>query len=119
MKQEGTIYWNKKSRRNSAKKRGSTPKGKRTATPQWFSFTVVVLITFMVCVAINFRAFSEVRKQSSEFSELNTEIEKLTTNNLALQEDIQNLKNDDKTIAREARKIGMSRSNEKVLVPTN
>lgn len=73
----------------------------------------------MICVAINFRAFAEMRKQTNEFSELNTEIEKLTTKNLALQEDIQNLKNDSKTIAREARKIGMSRSNEKVLVPTN
>ncbi len=73
----------------------------------------------MICLAINFRAFSEMREQSSEFSELNSEIEKLTTNNLVLQEEIQNLKNDENTIAREARKIGMSRSNEKVLVPTD
>ncbi|MDH3492898.1 MAG: septum formation initiator family protein [Acidobacteriota bacterium] len=86
-------------------------------TPQWFIFTIVVLITFMLCLAINFRAFSEFRKQATEYSELNTEIEKLTTNNLVLQEEIQDLKNDDGTIAREARKIGMSRSNEKVLVP--
>ena len=118
MKKEGAIYWSKKTRRRSAK-RGKTPKSGRSPRPQWFGFSIVVLITFMICIAINFRAFSEMRKQSNEFSDLNTEIEKLTTNNLALQEDIQNLKNDDETIAREARKIGMSRSNEKVLVPTN
>jgi len=73
----------------------------------------------MLCLAINFRAFTEVRRESTEFNQLNSEIDKLTTNNLNLQDKIQNLKNDEHTIAQEARKIGMSRSNEKVLVPTN
>ena len=116
MNKVGAIYWNKTDRTGPKRKR-AVKKGAKTATPQWFVFAVVVLITFMLCLAINFRAFSEMRSQTTEYSELNTEIEELTTNNLNLQERIQNLKNDDQTIAREARKIGMSRSNEKVLVP--
>jgi len=116
LKKVGAIYWSKTGRTKSLRGRGGSKSGTKQSTPQWFVFAVVVLITFMLCLAINFRAFSEVRKQTAEYSELNTEIEKLTTNNLVLQEEIQDLKNDDRTIAREARKIGMSRSNEKVLV---
>ncbi len=87
-------------------------------TPDWFIFTITVLITFMLCLAINFRAFSDLRSESAEYQQLNANIETLTTENLLLQEEIQNLKHDPRTIEREARKIGMSRSNEKILVPT-
>ncbi|NNE67456.1 MAG: septum formation initiator family protein [Pyrinomonadaceae bacterium] len=114
---EGAIYWTKK--KNKVPKRGRTGKNHSAVKSTPFVFAVVILITFMLCLAINFRAFSEARKQSTEYSNLNNEIETLTTNNLDLQEEIQNLKKDDGTIAREARKIGMSRSNEKVLVPKN
>ena len=74
-------------------------------------------MTFMMCLAINFRAFSEMRTQSIEFQQLNTQIDKLSTEKILLQEEIQNLQHDPKTIEREARKIGMSRPNEKILVP--
>jgi cell division protein FtsB len=103
------------------------PKKKRTKTvsrsksnsrtPQWFIFTVTVSITFMLCLAINFRAFSDMRSESAEYQQLKAEIETLTNGNLVLQEEIQNLKHDPRTIEREARKIGMSRPNEKILVP--
>jgi cell division protein FtsB len=119
LKKEDAIYWNKSARKTRKTGRCGKVAGARKPTPQWFVFAVIVSITFMFCLAINFRAFSEIRKESNEYSELNTQIDKLTTNNLVLQESIQNLKNDEQTIAREARKIGMSRSNEKVLVPTN
>ena len=119
MKKVGAIYWSNSTRASKKKSRGKKKPGAKKQTPQWFVFTVVVLFTFILCTAINFRAFTEVRKQVSEYSELNTEIETLTTTNIVLQEEIQNLKKDDQTIAREARKIGMSRSNEKVLVPKN
>ncbi len=117
MKKEGAIYWSKSSRKAPKRGRNGIAAGRARRTPQWFIFTVAVSITFMLCLAINFRAFSEMRQQSLESSELTTEIEELTTNNLDLQEEIQDLKSDAQTIAREARKIGMSRSNEKVLVP--
>ena len=119
MKKEGAIYWIKTKAKPRKPGNGKRIAGSKQATPQWFIFGVVVSITFMLCLAINFRAFSEIRRESKEYSELNTKIDEMTSNNLALQEKIQNLKNDEQTIAREARKIGMSRSNEKVLVPTN
>ncbi len=71
----------------------------------------------MLCLAINFRAFSDLRSETAEHTQLNSEIETLTTGNLVLQEEIKNLKSDSRTIEREARKIGMSRPNEKILVP--
>lgn len=72
----------------------------------------------MLCLAINFRAFSDLRLEVAKYQELNTEIQTLTSGNLVLREEIQNLKTDERTIEREARKIGMSRPNEKILVPT-
>ncbi len=91
-------------------------KSKKEATPQWFIFTIIVSITFLLCLAINFRAFSEMREQSSTNTTLSAEIEKLTTENLVLEKEIRNLKHDPRTIEREARKLGMSRPNEKILV---
>ena len=96
-----------------------TKKREKGSTPQWFIFTVIVSITFLLCLAINFRAFSELRQQSNENYSLNAEIEKLTTEKKVLQEEIKDLRGDPKTIAREARKIGMSRPNEKILVPVD
>jgi cell division protein FtsB len=91
----------------------------KNSTPQWFLFVVVVSITLMLCLAVNFRAFSEMKAEAEQNSQLSTDVEKLSGDNLALQEEIHNLKNDSQTIEREARKIGMSRPNEKILVPTN
>lgn len=119
MSKDVTTYWNKTSsisNMRNVKRSKNNCKG-RSATPQWFVFTVIVAITFLLCLAINFRAFSDMRRQSIEYTSLNTEIDKLTTENLVLQEEIRNLKNDPRTIEREARKIGMSRPNEKILVP--
>jgi cell division protein FtsB len=90
-----------------------------TSTPHWFLFVVVVSITFMLCLAVNIRAISEMSAEAEQNSQLSTDVEKLSGENLALQDEIHNLKNDSPTIEREARKIGMSRPNEKFLVPTN
>lgn len=73
----------------------------------------------MLCLAVNLRAISEMYEGAAQNVELNAAIDKLSDENLALQDEIQNLKNDPKAIEREARKIGMSRPNEKILVPTN
>lgn len=99
------------------KKRTKTVAKSKSKTPHWFIFTVTVSLTFMLCLAINFRAFSDLRSQIAEHQQLNSEIETLTNGNLVLQEEIQNLKHDPRTIEREARKMGMSRPNEKILVP--
>lgn len=92
-------------------------KGKNFSILQRFVFTIIVLIIFTLCLAINFRAFSEMRQQSIENNKLNAEIDKLTDESTVLRGEIWNLKNDPFTIEREARKIGMSRPDEKILVP--
>lgn len=89
------------------------------STPQWFVFAVIVGITFMVCLAINFRAFSELHTEVEQNQKLTAEVEQLTNQNLMIQEEIKSLKGDPKMIEREARKLGMGRPNEKVFVPTN
>ncbi|MFV0389289.1 MAG: FtsB family cell division protein [Pyrinomonadaceae bacterium] len=120
MRKVGSTY--NKRKKASASSRPGNGYGKRkkkNATPQWFSFTVIVLITFLLCLAINFRAFSELRNESSENGNLTVEIENLKTKNSELRNEIKDLKNDPNKIAREARKLGMSRPNEKILVPIN
>ena len=90
-----------------------------TATPQWFVFTVVASITFMLCMAINLRAFSEMSAELEQNERLSITVEQLSNENIGLQTEVHSLKNDSRAVEREARKIGMSRSNEKVLVPVN
>lgn len=120
MSKVAATYWNN-SQTVSMSTRNRTQKANRTAskTPHWFLFVVVASITLMLCLAINFRAFTEMSEESSQNQQLQSDIEKLSVENLSIQEEIHNLKNDSQTIEREARKIGMSRPNEKILVPTN
>jgi cell division protein FtsB len=102
-------------RDNRAKITGNSER----TTPQWLTFAVIASLTCMLCLTINFRAFSEVSQEISQNETLTSQIEILTTENLSLQEEIHSLKSDSRAIEREARKIGMSRPNEKILVPTN
>jgi len=90
-----------------------------TATPQWFVFTVIAAITFMLCMAINLRAFSEMSAELEQNEHLSLAVEQLSNENIGLQTEVHGLKNDSHAVEREARKIGMSRPNEKVLVPVN
>ena len=99
--------------------RAKTVRNSETTTPQWLVFAVVASLTCLLCLTINFRAFSEVSQEISQNETLTSQIEILTTENLSLQEEIHSLKSDSRAIEREARKIGMSRPNEKILVPTN
>ncbi len=94
------------------------PAAKRheSAAPRWLVFTVIASMTFMLCMAINLRAYSEMSAEAQHHERLSVEIEQLTDENLAIQEEIHNLKTDARAIEREARKIGMSRPNEKILV---
>ena len=118
MNKVAVTYWNNPqsiSMRNRSKKAQRT----QSATPQWFVFTVIASITFMLCMAINFRAYSEMSEEIVQFEQLNSDIDKLSSENLLIQEDIHSLKTDERAIEREARKIGMSRPNEKILLPVN
>ena len=120
MNKVAITYWDNshpismpvKTRQKSAALRSNT-------TPQWFVFAVVAAITCMLCMAINLRAFSEMSVEFEQNERLNLAIEQLSTENIGLQSEVHLLKTDSHAIEREARKIGMSRPNEKVLVPVN
>ena len=120
MSKVADTYWNNSQTISMpVRSRRKTAGRAKSSTPHWFLFVVVVSITLMLCLAVNFRAFSEMSAEARQNNQLSTDIEKLSVENLALQEEIHNLKNDSQTIEREARKIGMSRPNEKILVPAN
>ena len=124
MSKVASIYWGnensvsiQKIRRPGTRTRMKS--NRESSTPQWFVFAVVVFVTFMLCLTINFRAFSSLMGEMEQNQRLSTEVEQLTNQNLLIQEEIHNLKTDPKIIEREARKLGMGRPDEKVFVPTN
>ncbi len=73
----------------------------------------------VLCLTINFRAYTDLSRETRQNADLNTQIESLTSENLNLQEEIYYLQNDTKVIEREARKFGFKRkeNDKKVSVP--
>lgn len=118
MNKVAVTYWNNP-QTISMRNRSKSVRRTQSTTPQWFVFSVIASITFMLCLAINFRAYSDMTQETLQFEQLNFEIKQLSDENLIIQEDIHSLKTDERAIEREARKIGMSRPNEKILVPVN
>lgn len=115
-----TTYWDNNSVvLMPAKTRAKVAERTDAATSQWFVFAIISSITFMLCLAINLRAYSEMSVEMEQNQVLSVQLEQLSNENLSIQEEIHNLKTDPRTVEREARKIGMSRRNEKVLVPVN
>jgi cell division protein FtsB len=114
------TYWNNTQTISiPMRNRSKSVQRAQSATPQWFVFAVIASITCMLCMAINLRAYSEMTQETIQFEQLNGEIDALQNENLIIQQEIHSLKSDPRAIEREARKIGMSRPNEKVLVPVN
>ena len=101
-------------RRVNNKKPGLNP-----AISRYAALAIIASIAFMLCLTINYRAFSEMSREVDENQNLNWQIETLTTENLALQEDIHNLKNDSESIRREARRLGIIGGNEQSPVPAS
>jgi cell division protein FtsB len=114
-----TYLDNKSAGSKVRKTRIRNTKAEKSATPPWFAFGLIVLVFFMVCLAINLRAFSEMKVEMNQNEALQTEINELTSENMLLLKEVDGIKTDSKTIEREARKIGMSRPNEKILVPVD
>lgn len=106
-------------KKGSAIKRKTATEKSRWITPKWAAFAMIVSMTFMVSLAVNFRAYSSVSKEAEQHDVLNVQLENLTNENVVLQEEIHNLKNDSRTKERDARKNGTGRSNEKVPLPAN
>lgn len=115
MSKVANTYWNKG--RTISMNNSKSVRRAKSSTPQWFVFAIIASITCMLCMAINLRAYSEMSRETTQFQQLNKDIEQLSNENLLIQEEIHSLKSDPRSIEREARKIGMSRPNEKILVP--
>jgi cell division protein FtsB len=90
----------------------SSTKQKSKARQPWVGFAIIVSITFMLALVINLRAYSTMSREAAQHESLNKRIENLTSENLALQDEIHNIRSDARTIEREAKKIGLSRPNE-------
>ncbi|MCS6874299.1 MAG: septum formation initiator family protein [Pyrinomonadaceae bacterium] len=82
----------------------------------WLTFCLIALYSFMFCLAANLRAHRELKEEAQKYEVLSKRAEALRQENQMLEEEINRLKSDPATIAREARKLGMSKPNEKVFV---
>ena len=85
---------------------------------KWVPIAAAGFLTLLICLTVNYRAFVEYRRESKENETLNNQVQTLTTDNIALQEEIHSLKSDPQTLEREARKYGYERPKEKIPVPT-
>ncbi|MEO8573722.1 MAG: hypothetical protein ABI481_07115 [Pyrinomonadaceae bacterium] len=114
--QGGGTYSN---RSRAPKKSTSVPRKSRSIMPRWVPYGTTALFALALCFTINFRAFTELTREVEQHESLNQEIEKLTSENLNLQEEIYYLHNDSSVIEREAKKFGFQRKEKKVLVPVD
>ena len=122
MSKVAVTYWDNThtiSMPAEARARTNAAKARTSATPQWYVFAAIASMTFMLCMAINLRAFSEMNAEIEQNARLSSAVEQLTNETIGLQGEVHSLKTDSHTVEREARKMGMSRRNEKVLVPIN
>ena len=118
MKKAGTTYSDRPRRRPSRAVKKS--KARSRVVPRWVPYGALALFAFLLCLTINFRAYTELSREVDQNESLNAEIEKVTSENLNIQEEIYYLQNDSTVIEREAKKFGIRRpeKEKKVPVPT-
>jgi cell division protein FtsB len=119
MKAESTYWNNSQTGARPAARRGKARAAKASSLPQWLVFAGLIALTSMLCITINLRAYKEVREEVNQNEILTGEVDRLGTENLAIQDEIHNLKSDTQTIEREARRLGLGKFEEKVSVPKN
>ena len=90
---------------------------RESGVPRYVALALVASIAFMLCLTINYRAFCEMSREVNENQNLSGQIQDLTNENLALQEEIHNLKTDSAVIRREARRLGLIDGSEQSPVP--
>ncbi len=84
-------------------------KEKKRIVPMWVPVMTALTLITMLVLTINYRAYTELVNETREFEELKSKVEHAKSDNLAMQEQIQYLKTDPKTIESEARKFGLVR----------
>lgn len=89
---------------------------KKSDSAFWFAFCLILLSGFVFCLATNLRAQRELNEESRKYEALSKRADFLRHENRILEEEIEKLKSDPSTIAREARKLGMGKPNEKIFV---
>jgi hypothetical protein len=87
---------------------------RKRVLPSWIPIASAVTLVLMLILTVNYRAYSELRKESQIFEELNNKVQQATTDNLSMQEEIYYLNSDPNTIEREARKYGLAKPKEQV-----
>ena len=118
MKRADVTYSNRPPARRREKRATKTPAPQRSRTvPRWASYGATALFVTVLCLTINFRAFTELSHEVDQNESLNAEIESVTTENLDLQEEIYYLQNDSSVIEREAKKFGFKRPAKEKKVP--
>jgi hypothetical protein len=105
-------------------RRAPMPRGTRTAERikpgkeiKWLPIGIALSMTFMICVTVNLRAYRELSHEAQQNTNLNAQIDAVTSDNLSLQEEIHYLKNDPDMIKREAQKFGFVPRKESKQVP--
>jgi cell division protein FtsB len=96
----------------------SKKKSTSSRAPRFAALVIAASMAFMLCLSINYRAFCEMSREVDENQNLSGQVKDLTTENLALQDEIHNLKNDSESIRREARRLGIIGGNEQSPVST-
>jgi cell division protein FtsB len=85
--------------------------------PSWVIFGMVILGTFAVCVSVTIRTRARMNLASQQFVRMQTDVQALRSNNQSLRLEVEQLRNDPRTIESAARsRLNMVRANE-IVVP--
>ncbi len=82
----------------------------------WLTFSLIFLCGFMICLVVNLRAHSDLKHELGRYEILSQQAEVLRQKNMELADEVKMLKTDLSAIEHEARKLGMIKPNEKILV---
>ena len=77
----------------------------KRVVPEWLPVLAALTLTGMLVLTINYRAYSELTSEKEEFQELNEKVQRATTENLSVQEEIYYLKTDPQSTEHETRKV--------------
>ncbi len=126
MSRVASTYWvnsqqsPKRATVSRSKGRAAIDDAKQNRTSTWVAALVLLSISFMLALTVNYRSFANLRDEATANQELETQIQNKTQENLGLQEEIHYLKTDAAAVEREAKKFGYLRpaaEKEKVLTP--
>ena len=85
--------------------------------PAWVIFGMIILATFAICVAVTLRTRTRMSLASEQYVRMQTDVEGLRNANQNLRREIEQLRNDPRTIEAAARsRLNMVRANE-IVVP--